>query len=97
MPKPVQWASNTAAVKWLSKRIGVTTSDLEFSGASLAALAADPGCAEASGEYFQAKDGALSDVRSARLSYDEPRPAQLWDDSKRLVHLTDDEEPTQLR
>ncbi|WP_332880726.1 hypothetical protein [Streptomyces sp. NBC_00564] len=32
-----------------------------------------------------------------RPRYDEPRAAQLWDDSKRLVHLTDEEEPTQLR
>jgi NAD(P)-dependent dehydrogenase (short-subunit alcohol dehydrogenase family) len=97
MPRPVQWVSNTAAMKWVSKRIGVITSDAEFSGASLAALAADPGYAQASGTYFQAHDRALSAVRSARLSYDERRAAHLWDDSKRLVHLTDDEEPTQLR
>ena len=41
MPRPVQWVSTTAAIKWVSKRIGVTTSNVEFSGASLAALAAD--------------------------------------------------------
>ncbi|MFJ6294056.1 SDR family NAD(P)-dependent oxidoreductase [Streptomyces griseoviridis] len=97
LPKPVRWLSNTAAMGWVSKRVGVTTSDVEFSGASLAALATDPGYAEASGTYFQAHDGTLSAVRSARLSYDERRAAQLWDDSKRLVRLTGDEEPAQLR
>ncbi|MFD6287503.1 SDR family NAD(P)-dependent oxidoreductase [Streptomyces sp. NPDC060205] len=97
MPKPVQWASNTAAMKWVMRRIGATTSDAEFSGASLAALAADPDHANVSGTYFQAHDRTLSPVRSARLSYDERRAARLWDDSKRLVHLTDEEEAAQLR
>jgi hypothetical protein len=84
-------------MKWVSKRIGVTTSDVVFSGASLAELTTDPDYAEASGKYFQASDGSLSAVRSARLSYDEPRAAKLWDDSKQLVHLTAVEEPVQLR
>lgn len=97
MPKPVQWAANSAAMKWISKRIGVTTSDVVFSGASLAALAADPDYAEASGKYFQANEGTLSAVRSARLSYDESRAAKLWDDTKQLVRLAADEEPIQLR
>jgi hypothetical protein len=97
MPKPVQWVATTAAMKWVSKRIGVTTSDAGFSGASLAALAADPDYAEASGKYFQANDGSLMAVRSARLSYDEPRAVKLWDDTKQLVRLTADEESLQLR
>lgn len=97
MPRPVQWVSTTAAFRWVSKRIGVTTSNVEFSGASLAALAADPDYAGVSGKYFQANDGVLSAVRSARLSYDERRAAKLWDDSKQLVRLTTDEEPAQLR
>ncbi|MFE0419826.1 SDR family NAD(P)-dependent oxidoreductase [Streptomyces tendae] len=97
MPKPVQWVSKTSAFNWVSKHMGVITSDVEFSGASLAALAADPGYAEASGTYFQANDGTFSPVRSAKVSYDERLAAQLWDDSKRLVRLTDNEEPTQLR
>jgi hypothetical protein len=97
MPKPVQWAANSAAMKWISKRIGVTTSDVVFSGTSLAALAADPDYKDASGKYFQANDGTLSAVRSARLSYDEPRAAKLWDDTKQLVRLATDEEPMQLR
>ena len=97
MPKPVQRVATSTAMKWVSKRIGLTTSDVIFSGASLAALTADPDYAEASGKYFQANDGSLSAVRSARLSYDEPRAAKLWDDSKQLVHLTAVEEPVQLR
>jgi NAD(P)-dependent dehydrogenase (short-subunit alcohol dehydrogenase family) len=97
MPKPVQWVSTSAAMKWISKRIGVTTSEVGFSGASLAALAADPAYAGVSGKYFQANDGVLSAVRSARLSYDEQRAAKLWEDTKQLVQLTTDEEPAQLR
>ncbi|GAA3361818.1 SDR family NAD(P)-dependent oxidoreductase [Saccharopolyspora gregorii] len=30
MPRPVQWVSNTAAMKWVSKRMGAVTSDAEF-------------------------------------------------------------------
>ncbi|SOD64862.1 short chain dehydrogenase [Streptomyces zhaozhouensis] len=97
LPGPVRWASRTAAMKWVSRRMGVVTSDVGFSGASLAALAAGPDYAGVSGTYFQAHDGTLSAVPSARLSYDARRAARLWDDSKRLVALTDDEEPPQLR
>lgn len=97
LPTPVRWAANSAAMKWISKRIGVTTSDVAFSGASLASLAADPEYAAASGRYYQANRGTLSAVRSARLSYDEARAAKLWDDTTRLVGLAADEEPAQLR
>lgn len=97
MPTPVRRVATSTTMKWVSKRIGVTTSDVGFSGASLAALAADPDYAEASGKYFQANDGSLAAVRSARLSYDEPRAAKLWEDTKQLVRLTADEEPPQLR
>ncbi|MQY24428.1 SDR family NAD(P)-dependent oxidoreductase [Nocardia macrotermitis] len=97
MPEPVRWLAAGTAMKWVSKRIGVTTSDMEFSGASLAAIAADPDYAGASGKYFQAKEGTLSAVRSARLSYDEPRATKLWNDSKQLIRLTTDQEPAQLR
>ncbi|MBY8857431.1 SDR family NAD(P)-dependent oxidoreductase [Nocardia sp. CA2R105] len=97
MPEPVRWIAGSAAMKWVSKRIGVTTSDMGFSGASLAAIATDADYAGASGKYFQANDGTLSAVRSARMSYDESRARKLWDDSKQLVHLTADEEPVQLR
>lgn len=97
MPKPVQWLSATAAMKWVTKRIGAVTSDVGFSGASLAALVAGPDHAAGSGKYFQANDGTLAAVPSARLSYDEQRAGKLWDDSKRLVSLTPAEEPALLR
>ncbi|GAA5043128.1 SDR family NAD(P)-dependent oxidoreductase [Nocardia callitridis] len=97
MPTPIRWFSATPLMKWVSKRIGVTTSDVEFSGASLAALATAPDYSEHSGEYFQANDGTLASTRSARLSYDKRRAAKLWDDSKQLVHLSATEEPAQLK
>ncbi|MGW6010225.1 SDR family NAD(P)-dependent oxidoreductase [Streptomyces sp. NPDC055210] len=97
MPKPVQWMSTTSAMQWASKRMGITTSDVEFSGASLAALATSPEFVGQSGIYVQAKEGTLSAVRSARISYDGKRAERLWDDSKRLVNLTSEEEAPQLR
>lgn len=97
MPKPVQWLSGTPVMKWVSKRIGIITSDVEFSGASLAALATDPNYRDRSGEYFQSNDGNLSAVRTAQMSYDKRRAAKLWDDSRKLVHLTPNEEPSCLR
>ncbi|MBM2620591.1 SDR family NAD(P)-dependent oxidoreductase [Actinoplanes sp. LDG1-06] len=97
LPGPARRLATSAAMKWVSRRIGVTTSDTAFSGASLAALAAGPDYAGVTGKYFQAQENNLSAVRSARVSYDEQRAAKLWDDSKRLVHLRPDEEPAQLR
>ncbi|MEU8470551.1 SDR family NAD(P)-dependent oxidoreductase [Streptomyces sp. NPDC029006] len=97
MPRPVRIFSTTRAMNWVSRRLGVTVSDIAFSGASLATLATGPEYADASGTYFQAQEGQLSAVRSAKLSYDEHRAAKLWDDSRHLVHLTPDEEPAQLR
>ncbi len=84
-------------MKWFSKRIGVTTSDVEFSGASLAGLAIDSAYADASGRYYQANDGTFSAVKSANVSYDEVRAAKLWNDSRQLVQLSADEEAAQLR
>ena len=97
MPKVVQWLSRTSLMNWVSKRIGVTTSTLAFSGASLADLAVDPQYVSGTGGYFQAQDGKLSKVRSSKASYDEQRALALWNDSKRLVGLLPDEEPAQLR
>jgi NAD(P)-dependent dehydrogenase (short-subunit alcohol dehydrogenase family) len=87
MPAPVRWVSTSAAMKWVSKRMGVTVSTVGFSGASLAAVAANPEYADVSGTYLQANDGTLAAVRSSRVSYDEKRAAKLWEDSERLVHL----------
>ncbi len=97
LPKVVQYVAKTSLMHWMSKRIGITTSTLAFSGAALADLAVDPQYASGSGKYFQAQEGELSATRSSQTSYDEQRALALWNDSKRLVRLLPDEEPKQLR
>jgi NAD(P)-dependent dehydrogenase (short-subunit alcohol dehydrogenase family) len=97
MPKPVQWLSKTRFMKWITKRVGVTQGSISFSGASLAKVATDPAYRKASGKYFQSNNGALSDTRSSKLSYDEQRALKLWNDSKTLVRLQPNEESVQLR
>lgn len=97
MPKAVQWLATSSLMKWVSKRIGATTSTVAFSGAALADLAVNEQYATGSGEYFQAKEGQLSRVRSSKASYDEQRALTLWNASKQLVDLLPDEEPAQLR
>jgi NAD(P)-dependent dehydrogenase (short-subunit alcohol dehydrogenase family) len=97
LPKVVQYVAKTSLMHWVSKRIGITTSTLAFSGAALADLSVDAQYASESGKYFQAQEGQLSETRSSRTSYDEQRALALWDDSKRLVDLLPDEEPAQLR
>lgn len=97
MPKAVQWLATSSLMKFASKRLGVTTSTLAFSGAALADLAVNEQYAAGSGQYFQAQEGKLSSVRSSKASYDEQRALTLWNDSKRLVGLLPDEEPAQLR
>lgn len=97
MPAPMRALSRTRAMEWFQKRVGVTTSDMAFSGASLAALAVDPSYADASGKYYQANRGTLTAVESATVSYDQERAAKLWNDSKRLVGIGVHEEAAQLR
>ena len=97
MPKLVQWLSTTAFSRWLQRRLGVTMGDVEFSGRSLGKIAADPGFANASGQYFQSNDGRLLRVRSSKMSYDEQRATRLWNDSRELVHLLPSEESALLR
>ncbi len=87
LPKVVQRVAKSSLMDWVSRRVGITTSTLAFSGAALADLAVDPQYATGSGKYFQAQDGKLSEVRSSTRSYDEQRALTLWDDSKRLVGL----------
>ena len=87
LPKVVQYVAKSSLMEWVSRRVGITTSTLAFSGAALADLAVDPQYAMGSGKYFQAHDGELSEVRSSTTSYDERRALALWDDSKRLVGL----------
>ncbi len=97
LPKVVQYLAKTSLMYWVSKRIGITTSTLAFSGAALADLSVGAQYASASGKYFQAQEGKLSETRSSQTSYDEQRALALWNDSKRLVGLLPDEEPAQLR
>ena len=87
LPKVVQYVAKSSLMDWVSRRVGITTSTLAFSGAALAELAVDPQYASESGTYFQAQDGQLSEVRSSKTSYDEQRALALWNDSKRLVGL----------
>ena len=97
MPKPVQWLAKTRFMKWIMKRVGVTQGSISFSGASLANVASDPAYRNGSGKYFQSNNGALSDTRSSKLSYDEQRALKLWNDSKMLVRLQPNEESVLLR
>ncbi|MCI0755536.1 SDR family NAD(P)-dependent oxidoreductase [Teichococcus vastitatis] len=97
MPTPVRWLSRTAFFNRFQKRLGITMGSIEFSGASLARLAADPAFAEPSGKYLQSNNGRLIETRSSVISYDEERALKLWDDSKLLVHLRPHEESTLLR
>lgn len=97
MPTAVQRMATSSLMKWVSKRVGVTTSTAAFSGAALADLAVNNQYATESGKYFQAQEGKLSRARSSTASYDEQRARTLWNDSKQLVGLRPDEEPAQLR
>ncbi len=97
MPKPVQWLAKTALTRYVMKRVGVTQGSLGFSGAALARIAADPAYANGSGKYFQSNDGRLLETRSSKMSYDEQRAQELWNDSKQLVRLQFGEEAPELR
>jgi NAD(P)-dependent dehydrogenase (short-subunit alcohol dehydrogenase family) len=92
MPKLLQWLATTSLFNRVSKLVGTTTSTVEFSGAALADLAVDPHYTSASGTYFQAQEGKLSQVRSSMMSYDLQRAQKLWNDSKQLVGVMPDEE-----
>ena len=87
MPKFMQWLSETSFMNWVFKRLGVTMGSVDFSGAALAKIAADPAYAGGSGKYFQSSDGKLIERRSSKMSYDEQRASKLWNDTERLVHL----------
>lgn len=97
LPKPVQVFIRTRFAKWLMKRMGVNVGSLSVAGPSLAALAVDSAYAHASGKYFQANDRTLRERKSSTLSYDQDRAARLWEDSRGLVQLLQDEEPSELR
>jgi hypothetical protein len=97
MPGPIQWLANSAFMHWVMKRTGVTMGDINFSGKSLARIAADPSYGNGSGKYFQSNDGNLIERRSSKLSYDTKRAAKLWNDTKTLIHLQPNEGSSKLR
>jgi NAD(P)-dependent dehydrogenase (short-subunit alcohol dehydrogenase family) len=97
MPGPVRWLSRTSLLRWLMRRVGVTTSTLAVSGASLADVAVEPRFSTGSGEYFQAEMGSLTSVRSSKASYNRESASKLWEDTKTLVDLAPEEEPASLR
>ncbi|NPD69576.1 SDR family NAD(P)-dependent oxidoreductase (plasmid) [Lichenicola cladoniae] len=90
-PKPLQVLAKTGLMKWVMRRMGITMSSAEFSGAALARLCADPTYASESGKYFQAKDNRLTEQRSSTKSYDTAAAAKLWRDSETLVYLHHEE------
>jgi NAD(P)-dependent dehydrogenase (short-subunit alcohol dehydrogenase family) len=87
LPKVVQYVAKSSLMEWVSRRVGITTSTLAFSGAALADIAVDAEYASASGAYFQAHDGKLTSAQSSKMSYDEQRALTLWNDSERLVGI----------
>ena len=97
VPKLLQWLARARFVRWVTKQIGVTQGCLYFSGTSLAKLAMDPEYKDGSGKYFQSNRGSLLEARSSKLSYDEGRAVQVWEDSKTLVRLRQAEEAVRLR
>jgi len=72
-PAFARWLSRTGLMKWILKKIGVTMGSLPFSGAALASVAMDDKFANASGKYFQSKNGTLIEARSSKTSYDQRR------------------------
>ncbi len=78
----------TSLVKFLLGKFGMTMGQMPLSGEALALLEADPVYVNSSGKYFHCKNGALSETRSSRVSYDQQLAAKLWTDSERLVALT---------
>lgn len=96
-PSLVKWLIRKSPMKWVLKQFGVTMGSLNFSGAALARLVADPAFANGSGKYFQSNNGSLNDRQSSKVSYDEARALKLWNDSKVLVDLQPDQEPHRLQ
>jgi NAD(P)-dependent dehydrogenase (short-subunit alcohol dehydrogenase family) len=95
--KPVQWLVTTSPVKAILKMLGVTMGSVNFSGAALAKIVADPVFADGSGKYFQSHNGSLIEAKSSKMSYDAQRAGKLWSDSEQLAHLQVSEKPALLQ
>ena len=96
-PRLIQRLIQTSLMKGFLRRLGVTMGSLNFSGAALARVVADPAFADGSGKYFQSKNGTLIEAQSSKMSYDEAKAAKLWQDSEQLVQLQADERPLRLQ
>lgn len=96
LPGPLQALTKSSFTRWFTRRIGITQGALDFSGASLAKVTADPDFAQMSGKYLQSNDGSLLVTRSSKASYDEGSAKNLWEDSTLLVHLQPSETPASL-
>jgi NAD(P)-dependent dehydrogenase (short-subunit alcohol dehydrogenase family) len=97
LPAPLQALTKSSFTRWITRMMGITQGHLDFSGASLAKVAADPGYAQMSGKYLQSNDGSLLVAKSSKASYNEASAAKLWDDSRRLARLQPSEEPAILK
>ncbi|PCC67119.1 NAD(P)-dependent dehydrogenase, short-chain alcohol dehydrogenase family [Nannocystis exedens] len=95
VPGPARAMIGSRPVRWLMKRVGLTLGDLVQSGRALAHLAVSSDVL--SGRYYQWKDGALHERRSADLTYDQMLAEALWRDSRTLVQLSPEEEPERLK
>ena len=95
VPGPARALIGSRPVRWLMKQAGLTLGDLVQSGRALANLATSGEVR--SGCYFQWKNGSLHESRSAEMSYDRQLAEALWQDTKRLVRLSPEEEPERLK
>jgi NAD(P)-dependent dehydrogenase (short-subunit alcohol dehydrogenase family) len=95
LPGPARAMIGSRPVRWLMRRMGLTLGDLVQSGLALADLAT--GENYGSGRYYQWKNGALGERRSAAMSYNEGLAQALWTDSKKLAGVSPDEEPDRLK
>jgi NAD(P)-dependent dehydrogenase (short-subunit alcohol dehydrogenase family) len=77
----------TRPAKYLLRKLGMTMGQMPLSGEALAKLAVDEAFMNASGKYFQSRDGVLRETRSSRASYDEKSAAKIWSDSEALMGL----------
>ena len=73
------------AAKFLLRKLGVTMGQMPLSGEALAMLVVDPTFADASGKYFQSKNGSLVETRSSTVSYDQEKSVTLWKESEILI------------
>lgn len=93
LPGPVRGLMLSSFMPWLFKRMGITIGSIQFSGASLAAVATDSAYAGGGGKYFQCNDGKLSETRSSVVSYDEARASRLWEQMAVLARMQPQETP----